>query len=98
LRNHTKYSRLAGDNIGSSRKREPEYGAVKQNKGFINVYSEPGQGTTFAIYLPRYLGEIQQGKAKVPRDTALGGKETILLVEDEPNLLDDPSNAATTGI
>ena len=63
------------------------YGAVKQNKGFINVYSEPGQGTTFAIYLPRYLGEAQQGQPKVARDTACGGTETILLVEDQANLL-----------
>ncbi|WP_187426698.1 PAS domain S-box protein [Geothermobacter ehrlichii] len=64
------------------------YGIVKQNNGFINVYSEPGHGTTFKIYLPRY-----QGEARLPRQdghgvTAPCGQETILLVEDEPAILD----------
>jgi two-component system, cell cycle sensor histidine kinase and response regulator CckA len=63
------------------------YGIVRQNKGFINVYSEPGHGTTFWIYIPRYTGEL--GKKKVPglEGSLTGGQETILLVEDDPMLL-----------
>ncbi len=63
------------------------YGAVKQNNGFINVYSEPEQGTTFRIYLPRYVAE---GDPLPERKKSIitGGKcETILLVEDEPAIL-----------
>jgi signal transduction histidine kinase len=63
------------------------YGAVKQNNGFINVYSEPGQGTTFSIYLTRHEGKAEQlGKDGTPQPAA-NGHETVLLVEDEPAVL-----------
>jgi len=63
------------------------HGIVKQNGGFINVYSEPGKGTTFKIYLPRAHGEpktLPQPKHyHLPR-----GNETVLIVEDEPQILE----------
>jgi len=63
------------------------YGIVKQNDGFINVYSEPGKGTTFKIYLPRAQGTEAESMVKDIAETAIGGKETVLLVEDEQVLL-----------
>ncbi|MBM9537822.1 PAS domain S-box protein [Desulfobulbus alkaliphilus] len=65
------------------------YGAVTQNNGFITVDSEPGQGTTFTIYLQRYT-EIRTEPLpqQVPVEVAARGHETILLVEDEPATLD----------
>jgi PAS domain S-box-containing protein len=63
------------------------YGIIKQNNGFINVYSEPGQGSTFKIYLPRLVGDENIDKAVPEKKTAAGGSETILLVEDEPAIL-----------
>jgi PAS domain S-box-containing protein len=62
------------------------YGIVKQNNGFINVYSEPDQGSTFRIYLPRLVGDENIGKAVSEKKAAAGGAETILLVEDEPSI------------
>ncbi|MBI5091986.1 MAG: response regulator, partial [Candidatus Hydrogenedentes bacterium] len=63
------------------------YGAVKQNRGFINIYSEPGQGTTFKIYLPRHRDSAAQPQEEGPKRPLMGGQETILLVEDEPAIL-----------
>jgi PAS domain S-box-containing protein len=62
------------------------YGIVKQNDGFISVYSEPGTGTTFKIFLPRHVGAGQQAVA-FAAGPAAHGHETILLVEDEPAIL-----------
>ncbi len=63
------------------------YGIVKQNNGFINIYSEPGQGSTFKIYLPRLVADKDINKAVPEKKAAAGGTETILLVEDEPTIL-----------
>ena len=63
------------------------YGIVKQNQGFINVYSEPELGTTFSVYLPRHSGKVEPVcSAEVARPSHCG-RETILVVEDEPAIL-----------
>jgi PAS domain S-box-containing protein len=63
------------------------YGIVKQNNGFINVYSEPEQGTTFTIYLPRLIGMATQIQSEESAEPAAHGNETILLVEDDTVIL-----------
>ncbi len=63
------------------------YGIVKQNSGFINVYSEPDRGTTFSIYLPRCEEAHEDKNGIMPDDIPPGKGETILLVEDEPAIL-----------
>ncbi len=59
------------------------YGIVKQNNGFINVYSETGEGTTFRIYLPRHLVEDREIQTENAVEITKGHGETILMVEDE---------------
>jgi len=62
------------------------YGIVKQHKGFINVYSEPGDGTAFKIYLP--LAEDAQGAElqSFAPETPEPGSETILVAEDDASV------------
>jgi len=59
------------------------YGIVKQNSGFIWVYSEPGLGTAFKIYLPRAQAAIPEASSTVTAQDSPHGCETLLLVEDE---------------
>jgi len=63
------------------------YGAVKQNNGFINAYSEPGLGTTLKIYLPQYVGKLAKVQVDVVEEPLVRGTETIMLVEDEQAIL-----------
>jgi CheY-like chemotaxis protein len=62
------------------------YGIVKQSDGEILVYSEPGQGATFKIYLPRVDHIPAELGAATPAESLPVGTETILLVEDEPGV------------
>ncbi len=63
------------------------YGIVKQNNGFINVYSEPEKGSTFKIYLPRAKGKTVESASSNVSGIPMGHHETLLLVEDDPALL-----------
>jgi len=59
------------------------YGIIKQSDGYIWVYSEPGKGTTFKIYLPQVGEEVEPGEPTRVPTTSLKGTETVLVVEDE---------------
>jgi signal transduction histidine kinase len=64
------------------------YGFVKQSGGHIKIYSEPGQGTTVKIYLPRYRAEMTQEPERTGAGPIVTGNETVLLVEDDAKLLE----------
>lgn len=63
------------------------YGIIKQNNGYINVYSEPGQGTSFKIYFPAVEEDQQKPGTESVGYAMVGGTETILMVEDEEVIL-----------
>jgi two-component system cell cycle sensor histidine kinase/response regulator CckA len=64
------------------------YGIVKQNDGFINVYSETGNGTTIRIYLPRHSGQVDEADLESTLEIPSSRGETILLVEDDGSILE----------
>ncbi len=71
------------------------YGIVRQNQGFINVYSEPDKGTTFRIYLPRQTGDTVSVAQREPVAIPVGRGETVLVVEDDQAILDLVSTMLT---
>lgn len=64
------------------------YGIVKQHEGHIQVYSEPGRGTTFKVYLPCVEESARPTPKVVARQEAPRGTETVLIVEDEQIVLE----------
>ncbi|WP_052402971.1 PAS domain S-box protein [Muricoccus aerilatus] len=61
------------------------YGFVRQSGGHIKIYSEPGQGASVKIYLPRFLGEAAPaGEKPAPGELPSGRNERVLVVEDDP--------------
>ena len=62
------------------------YGIVNAHDGYIQCYSEPGQGTTFKIFLPVQEADVYQSQDSAPAENARGGRETILVVDDEPEI------------
>jgi PAS domain S-box-containing protein len=74
----------AGTGLGLSQ----VYGFIKQSGGHVKIYSEPGEGTTVKIYLPRYTGEPRLDHDDASESAEVEGRvgETILIVEDDPDV------------
>ncbi|HKL26567.1 MAG TPA: response regulator, partial [Desulfuromonadales bacterium] len=63
------------------------YGIVKQNEGFVHVYSEPGEGTSLKIYLPKTSAEFSEEAEKTQTELPSASGETVMIVEDEASIL-----------
>ena len=72
------------------------YGIVKQSEGYIWVYSEPGKGARFKIYLPR-VDAAAEPTSTAPESPVPGGSETILLVEDDDAMRELTRNCLESG-
>jgi CheY-like chemotaxis protein len=59
------------------------YGFVKQSRGHVNIYSEPGEGTTVRLYLPRAGSGAEPESLPADTEIPVGGAETVLVVEDD---------------
>ena len=64
------------------------YGLVRQHRGHVWVYSEPGHGTTFKIYLPASEGKVKPRADAKPRGSSREGRELVLVVEDDQAVRD----------
>jgi CheY-like chemotaxis protein len=62
------------------------YGIVRQNDGAIDVVSQPGNGSTFSIYLPRIDAPVHVAAASTPAQAPIRGSETVLVVEDHDDV------------
>jgi CheY-like chemotaxis protein len=62
------------------------YGIVRQSGGYIEVESKPGRGATFKIYFPRVDGTVEETGGETVAADSIRGRETVLLVEDEPGV------------
>ncbi len=80
------YFTTKGEKRGTGLGLATVFGIVKQNNGFIDVDSEPGKGSTLYIYLPTYNGRIEKMPVKSCQKSFPGKGDTILLLEDEPEI------------
>jgi PAS domain S-box-containing protein len=73
------------------------YGIVKQHRGYIDVTSEPGRGSSFGVYLPRVEAKAAPDRPTPREPVRPGGRETVLFVEDEVALRDLMHRVLTKG-
>jgi two-component system cell cycle sensor histidine kinase/response regulator CckA len=85
----TTKEKVSGTGMGLS----TVYGIVKQNNGYVWVYSEPGKGTSFKVYFPKVAEDETAGKERAKVSDEISGSETVLIVEDNDALRKLAKNA-----